>query len=95
MQTFHDRVKTAAPGYSGFFEKVKVGSEELEKIYSFDEAQIQYADKFDEALSALQPAISANAGIDEAISGLDKLAIEANEAFSMRDDVLTNLNKSL
>lgn len=95
MQTFHDRVKTAAPGYSGFFEKVKVGSEELEKIYSFDEAQIQYADKFDEALGALQQAISANAGIDEALSGLDRLAVEANEAFSMRDDVLTNLNKSL
>src|SRR5664279_5407981 len=50
LQTFRDRVKTAAPGYSGFGEKIKVGAEELESIYSFDEALIRYADKLDEAL---------------------------------------------
>jgi hypothetical protein len=95
MQTFHDRVKAAAPGYSGFFEAVKIGSEELEKLYSFDEAQIRYVDRFDEALSALAQAVKDKIGIAEAIAALGQVATEANEAFGLRDDVLTKLDKSL
>ncbi len=94
-QTFHDRVKAAAPGYSGFFEAVKIGSEELEKIYSFDEAQIRYVDRFDEALSALVQAVKDKTGIAETIAALGQVATEANEAFGLRDDVLTKLDKSL
>jgi hypothetical protein len=95
LQTFHDRVKAAAPGYSGFFEAVKIGPEELEKIYSFDEAQIRYVDKFDEALNALSQAVKDKTGITEAIAVLGEIATEANEAFWLRDDVITKLDKSL
>lgn len=95
MQLYHDRINTAAPGYSGLFEQVKIGTEEMEKLYSFDEAQIRYVDQFDAALSQLQDAVSGKTDLNEAISGLDSLAIEANEAFLMREDVITNLTKSV
>jgi hypothetical protein len=95
IQTFHDRVKAAAPGYSGFFEAVKIGPEEMETLYSFDEAQIRFVDKFDEALDSLKQAAQGNEGLTEAISALNQVAIEANEAFSLREDVLTRLDKSL
>jgi hypothetical protein len=95
MQTFRDRVKSAAPGYSGFAEAVKVGSEELERIYSFDEALIRYADRFDEALNVLDQSVSKNEGIEAALAELGGLTNEANEAFSLREDVLTNISKSL
>lgn len=95
LQTYHDRIKAATPGYSGFFAAVRIGEEEMEKLYSFDEAQIRYADRFDEALNALEQAVASKEGIAEAISALDALTIEANEAFSLREDVLTNLDKSL
>lgn len=95
LQMYHDRIKAAAPGYSGFMEAVKVDSEELEKLYSFDEAQIRYADQFEDALRALSDAVEADSGIDEAIEALDALTIEANEAFQLREDVLTGLSKSL
>jgi hypothetical protein len=95
LQTFRDRVSAAAPGYSGFMESVKIDSEELERIYAFDEAQIRYVDQLDEALKKLEDAANSNTGIDEAISGFDRLTRDANEAFSLRDDVLTNLDKSL
>jgi hypothetical protein len=95
LQLFHDRVKAAAPGYSGFFAAVKIGPEELEKLYSFDEAQIRYVDQFDEALAQLETAVSSKEGIDTAITALNTLANEANEAFKLREDVLTNLDKSL
>lgn len=95
LQLFHDRVKAAAPGYSGFFAAIKIGPEELEKIYSFDEAQIRYLDQIDTAIKALSDAVTANAGVEAAITGLNTITTEANEAFSLREDVITQLDKSL
>jgi hypothetical protein len=95
LQTYRDRVKAAAPGYSGFAESVKVGAEELERVYSFDEALIRYLDKFDEALNAYDQSIASDEGVDAALDSLSALATEATEAFSLREDVLTNISKSL
>jgi hypothetical protein len=95
LQTFRDRVKAAAPGYSGFGEAVKIGAEELERIYSFDEALIRYDDKLDEALNTFEQNVTSKEGVDAAIDALDSLATEANEAFTLREDVLTNISKSL
>jgi hypothetical protein len=95
MQMYQDRLKAAAPGYSAMWAANKIGAEELEKLYSFDENQIRYADKFDKALDALEKAVSSKEGIDDALAALDQLAQEANDAFLLREDVLTNLDKSL
>jgi hypothetical protein len=95
VQTFHDRVKAAAPGYSGFFAAVKIDEAALERLYSFDEAQIRYVDRLDEALDNLQQAIQADGDAAAALEAVDALAIEANQAFDLREDVLTNLDKSL
>jgi len=95
LQIFHDRVKAAAPGYSALDSAVKIGSAEMEKLYSFDEAQIRYTDQLDEALNALEQAAITNSGVEDAIAAVAKAADEANEAFSLREDVLTNLGKSL
>jgi len=95
LQTFRDRVKAAAPGYSGFGDAIKVGPEELERIYSFDEALIRYNDRLDEALTTFEQNVTSNEGVDAAIDALGSLATEANEAFTLREDVLTNISKSL
>ena len=95
LQHFRDLVKTAAPGYSGIMEAIKIGPDEMDKLYSFDEALIAYADKFDGALNTLAKAATDKTGINEAIAALDALTIEANDAFTLRDDVLTNLSKSV
>jgi hypothetical protein len=95
LQLYHDRVKAAPPGYSGFFAAIKIGENELDRLYSFDEAQIRYVDRMDEVLSQLATAIETNTDIEAAIEAVDSLAAEANEAFKLRDDVLTQLNTSL
>lgn len=95
LQTYHDRVQTAVPGYSGFMETIQVDEEALQRIYSFDEAQMRYADQFDTGLNTLAEAVTKNEGIEEAIRALDDLTVEANQAFSLREDVLTNLSKQL
>lgn len=95
LQTYRDRVAAAMPGYSAFDSAVKIDEKELETIYSFDEALINYVDRIDSALDTLESAIRDNAGIDDAIANIDALSVEANEAFSLREQVLTNLDQSL
>jgi hypothetical protein len=95
IQTYHDRVKAAPPGYSGFFAAVKIGPEELDRLYSFDEAQVRYLDRLDEVLNQFEAAIKDDGEVGEAIDAIDTAAAEANEAFNLREDVITNLDKSL
>ncbi|MDZ4767783.1 MAG: hypothetical protein SGJ24_01525 [Chloroflexota bacterium] len=95
LQTYHDRVKAAASGYSGFMEAVKVEADELERLYAFDEALMRYVDRFDELLDILGKAANNNEGVAEAIAALDALTIEANEAFGLREDVLTQISPTL
>jgi hypothetical protein len=88
-------VKAAFPGYSGFFAAVKIDEEALDRLYSFDEAQIRYVDRLDEELNKLEEAVKSKGDVSAAIAAVDALAAEANEAFKLREDVLTNLDKSL
>lgn len=92
-QTYHDRVNTAAPGYSGFFALNKIDGEDLEKIYAFDEAQARYADLFTAGLDALEKALGANDELRDAVSALETVGREANDAFKLRDEVLSGLSK--
>ena len=52
FQTYIDRIATDAPGYSGFFDAVKIGPDDLGVIYAFDEALLDYEDKFALTLDA-------------------------------------------
>jgi hypothetical protein len=93
FQIFIDKVNTAAPGYSGFYDAKKVGSDELEKIYAFDAALLSYADKFSDAVDVLDKAAQTKEGMDTAVSDLENLAQEALAAYAMRDDVFIGLEK--
>lgn len=94
LQLYHDRLKGAAPGYSGFFEAVKIDAEELELLYGFDELQVVHIDRLTGAVDALAEAAESGDGVEEAIRALDTAAREANEAFLQREDKLLNLQIS-
>jgi hypothetical protein len=91
FQIFVDRVNTASPGYSGFYDAVKVGSNDLANIYAFDAALIGYVDQFRDALDVLEKAVQNEEGIAEAVVGLERVADEANLAFNLREDVITGI----
>jgi hypothetical protein len=91
FQTFVDRIATHAPGYSGFYDAVKIGPDDLAVIYAFDQALLDYVDKFKQKLDALQAAATKNEAVDQAIQDLDALTIEANEAYSLRENVLKEI----
>ena len=91
MQTLLDRIKTDAPGYSGFFAANSIGPDELEAVYAFDEAMLRYTEDMDDRLDDLQAALDSGGDVSTAISQLDDLMVEANEAYNLRDDLLGGL----
>lgn len=95
LQLYHDKVATAAPKYDGMWAQMKIKTEELERIYSFDEAQIIYVERIDAELDKLQNAALQNDGLDAAIFELDGVVTEAIEAFDLRDNVLTEFTESI
>lgn len=95
IQTYHDRILGAMPGYAGLDDPVKIQEEELNHLYAFDEAQIRYADQIKTGVDGLETAANANEGLDEALRALDSTVNEANQAFSLRGDVILNIGKSM
>jgi hypothetical protein len=92
LQTLTDRINTAAPGFA-FSGPLKIGQAELERIYAFDEAMLRYVDQVREKVDALQSAAAANEGIDEALKAFESVVMEADSAFSLRKNVLSNLGQ--
>lgn len=94
LQMYHDRLKGASPGYSGFFEAIKIDAAELDLIYGFDELQMVHIDRLDGALDALAGAAERGQDVDTAIDNVSTLAREANDAFLQREQKLLNLQIS-
>jgi hypothetical protein len=89
IQTFIDRVRTAAYGYGGLFDAVKVKEDDLDRVYEFDTALVGYADRIENAIG------TARAGVEgedarSLILMVRDLAREANATFDERQDVLRN-----
>jgi hypothetical protein len=91
LQTFIDRVNTAARGYAGVFDAIKVKEEELAQLYAFDNALLAYADRLGELLTSFGQAIDANEGVEGAIRTLEDFATEVNNVFKRRVEVIQNL----
>ncbi|MEW5961899.1 MAG: hypothetical protein AB1801_29610, partial [Chloroflexota bacterium] len=54
LQTLIDKVKTAAQGYAGFFDAVKINENELDALYQFDEQMLQKVDEVAAAIDGVQ-----------------------------------------
>ncbi len=90
LQTLADRIGTAAPGYA-FTGALKIGHQELDQIYAFDEALVRYVDMVAEAVDGIAAAANSSEGIDEALQSLQAVLTEADEAFDLRKNVINGL----
>ena len=95
IQLFRDKIATSTPGYDGMWAQMKIEAEDLDKIYAFDEAQAAYVDKIDAALDSLEQAVLTQGQLDVLIYELETVAVEAIEAYNLREDVLTDLSNSI
>jgi hypothetical protein len=87
LRIFADRVRRAAYGYAGFFDAVRVNSDELEKIYAFDQALLENVDELARAIDNIEASIGTD-GLPAAIRHMVSLSQAAREAFDHRQDVI-------
>jgi hypothetical protein len=70
LQAVRDQVRTAAGGYAGFFDAVKIREAELDKLYEYDQALLDEMPHLHEGIGALATAINSRAGVEEVIRDL-------------------------
>ena len=87
MRQFIDRVKTAAYGYAGLFDAVKVKEEELEKVYQYDLTMLEMADEIAGAVDNLEVSIGTD-GFPAAIRNVNQKAQDSLDAFNQRAELL-------
>jgi hypothetical protein len=87
LRQFIDRVRTASYGYAGFFDAVKVRSEELESLYQYDLWLMSLVDEISRAIDHVEASLGTD-GLPAAIRHLTRLSQESVEAFEKRSQVI-------
>jgi hypothetical protein len=89
LRTFIDKITTAARGYSGMFDAVKINEKELQAIYQFDVAFFTLSDQVRSALDNVEASLGDETALPAAIRNLTSLARLAVETFERRSEVVT------
>jgi len=87
LRQFIDRIKTAAYGYSSFFEATKINEAELEKVYQYDLALVNMSDEVASAIDNLEASIGTD-GLPAAIRNLNQKAQDCVDAFNKRSEIM-------
>ena len=89
LRTFIDKISTAARGYSGMFDAVKINEKELEAIYQFDAAFFDLADQVKSGLDNVEASMGDEAALPAAIRNITSLSRLAVETFERRSEIVT------
>lgn len=87
LRTFTDRVKTAAYGYTGFFDAVKINEAELTQLYQYDLTLLTMVDSVTAAIDNLEASIDTD-GFPAAIRNTVQKAQESIDAFNKRSELM-------
>jgi hypothetical protein len=87
LRAFIDRVKSAAYGYSGFFDAVRVNSDELEKVYAFDAVLLENVDTLIRAIDNVQASLETD-GLPAALRHMVSVSQEVIDAYNRREEVI-------
>ncbi len=87
IQTFIDRVRTASYGYSGLFDAVRIKEDDLDRVYQFDAALLDYVDRIEAAIARAREELTGE-NTRSMILIIRDLAREANTVFDERREVL-------
>lgn len=87
LQLLIDRLKTAAYGYAGWFDALKVGEKELEELYLYDQGLLEDVEKLSERIQKVEEAteeVVLVALVEDLLSFLEEL----NATFTRRQEVI-------
>jgi hypothetical protein len=88
LRTFIDKVTTAAYGYSGFFDAVKINQDEIFKLYNYDLVLLEKADETSRAVDNAEKSVGTD-GMPAAVRNLVTISRELVTAFDEREAVIT------
>jgi hypothetical protein len=93
LQTLIDKIKTAAQGYAGFFDSVKVKEDQLDILYEFDNGMLQKTGDISDALDQLQAILDSGEGdkIAPAVRRYTAVVTETAALFDKRRDTMLGL----
>ena len=91
LQTLADTVRTAAYGYAGLFDAVRVKEEELDALYSYDNGMLAECEAIAAGVDSLQAAIDNGEGLAGAIRELTETISRLQDYYDRRKDVLTGM----
>jgi hypothetical protein len=87
LRTFVDRVRTAAYGYAGFFDAVKINENELAQIYQYDLTLLNLVDEVTAAIDNLEASLDSD-GYPAAVRNTVQKAQDSIDAFNKRTELL-------
>ncbi len=90
LRTFIDRIESAAQGYAGLFDAVKVDEAALARVYAFDNALIVYQEQFATGLQRLQEVLGTEE-VASVLRQLDSVVTEANNTFKRRVEAMQGM----
>jgi len=93
LRTFADRVRRATRGYSGLFDAVKIGAEELAQLYQYDAAMLELADEVGRAVDNVETSVGGE-GLPAAIRHLVSVSTHCIEVFDRREEVVLSAPQS-
>jgi len=93
LRTFIDKISTAARGYSGLFDAVKINEKELEALYNFDLAFFTLADQISSGLDNVEASLGDDNALPAAIRNITTLGRQAVQNFNSRSEAFTGDGK--
>jgi hypothetical protein len=90
LQTLIDRIKTAAYGYAGLFDAVRIKEDALDALHRFDVAMVGEVSQLNEAITALSNAVADNSNIAPVISRVTKIVSDLNLLYDKRKDAIVS-----
>lgn len=93
LRTFADRVRTAARGYAGLFDAVKVNETELATVYQYDATMLDQLDNVVRAVDNVQASIGTD-GLPASIRHLKSVSQDMIDTYDRRQEVMKGLAAS-
>ncbi len=91
LQTLADTIRTAAYGYAGLFDAVRVKEEELDALYNFDDELLTKTEEIAACVDSLEAAVDNGEGLSGALRELIATITRLQELYNKRKDVIIGL----
>ncbi|MFP3896707.1 MAG: hypothetical protein ACLFV5_07730 [Anaerolineales bacterium] len=88
LQLLIDRLRTAAYGYAGLFDALKVDEDVLDRLYDFDYAMLEGVEDLAASLDALDRAVKEDEKVSAQTEKLFDRLTALNDTFTRRQDVI-------